>query len=158
MSFKTGWVKVQDFKGQTATMQLSDLGDAFELNEIGNLKSFIEQHSDAKVIAYGVSEVTLLDASGLFADGADKGNYDTVRQRAVFHFRDADTGKRFSFTIPAPRNEDFDADQQPQAAVANAVRDKVAELTSREAVDLHYLGGGLRSKVPPIEQRSKRVG
>lgn len=157
MPFKTGWVKVQDFKGQTATMQLGDLGDAFEINEIGNLKSFIETHSDAKVIAFGVSEVTLLDASGLFADDTDKGNYDTVKQRAVFHFRDADTGKRFSFTIPAPRNEDFEADQQPKASVAKAVRDKIAELTGREAADLHYLGGGLRSKVPPIEQRSKKI-
>lgn len=157
MSFKTGWVKVQDFKGQTATMQLGDLGDAFEINEIANLKDFIESHSDAKVIAYGVSEVTLLDASGLFADDTDKGSYDTVKQRAVFHFRDADTGKRFSFTIPAPRNEDFEADQQPKASVAKAVRDKIAELTSRESADLHYLGGGLRSKVPPIEQRSKKI-
>lgn len=157
MSFKTGWVKVQDFKGQTATMQLGDLGDAFEINEIANLKDFIETHSDAKVVAFGVSEVTLLDASGLFADDTDKGNYDTVKQRAVFHFRDADTGKRFSFTIPAPRNEDFEADQQPKASVAKAVRDKIAELTSREAADLHYLGGGLRSKVAPIEQRSKKI-
>lgn len=158
MSFKTGWVKVQDFKGQTATMQLDNFGDLLELNEIGNLKSFIETHSDAKVIAFGISEVTLLDASGLFADETDKGNYDTVRQRAVFHFRDADTGKRLSFSIPAPRNEDFDADQQPKPSVAKAVRDKIAELTGREAVDLHYLGGGLRSKVAPIEQRSKKVG
>lgn len=155
--FKTGWVKVQDAFGQTATMQLENLGDTFEINEIGNLKDFIETHSDAKVVAYGVSEVMLLDASGLFADDADKGNYDSIRQRAVFHFRDADTGKRLSFTIPAPKNEDFDADQQPKASVAKAVRDKIAELTSREAVDLHYLGGGLRSKVAPIEQRRKKV-
>lgn len=155
--FKTGWVKVQDAFGQTATMHLENLGDTFEINEIGNLKDFIETHSDAKVVAYGVSEVMLLDASGLFADDTDKGNYDSIRQRAVFHFRDADTGKRLSFTIPAPKNEDFDADQQPKASVAKAVRDKIAELTSREAVDLHYLGGGLRSKVAPIEQRRKKV-
>lgn len=157
MSFKTGWVKVQDAWGQTTTMQLENLGDAFEINEIANLKDFIETHSDAKVVAYGVSEVTLLDASGLFADDTDKGSYDSIRQRMVFHFRDADTGKRLSFSIPAPRNEDMDADQQPKASVAKAVRDKIAELTSREAVDLHYLGGGLRSKVPPIDQRRKRV-
>ena len=157
MAFKTGWVKVQDAWGQTTTMQLENLGDAFEINEIGNLKDFIETHSDAKVVAYGVSEVTLLDASGLFADDTDKGSYDSIRQRMVFHFRDADTGKRLSFSIPAPRNEDMDADQQPKASVAKAVRDKIAELTSREAVDLHYLGGGLRSKVPPIDQRRKRV-
>ena len=157
MAFKTGWVKVQDAWGQTTTMQLENLGDAFEINEIGNLKGFIESHSDAKVVAYGVSEVTLLDASGLFADDTDKGSYDSIRQRMVFHFRDADTGKRLSFSIPAPRNEDMVADQQPKASVAKAVRDKIAELTSREAVDLHYLGGGLRSKVPPIDQRRKRV-
>ena len=157
MAVKTGWVKVQDAWGQTTTMQLENLGDAFEINEIGNLKGFIESHSDAKVVAYGVSEVTLLDASGLFADDTDKGSYDSIRQRMVFHFRDADTGKRLSFSIPAPRNEDMDADQQPKASVAKAVRDKIAELTSREAVDLHYLGGGLRSKVPPIDQRRKRV-
>ena len=157
MSFKTGWVKLQDAFGQTAIMQLDNFGDALEIDEIGNLKEFIETHSDAKVIAFGISVVTLLDASGLFADDTDKGNYDSIRQRAVFHFRDADTGKRFSFSIPAPRNEDFDADQQPKASVAKAVRDKIAELTSREAVDLHYLGGGLRSKVAPIEQRRKKV-
>ena len=156
--FKTGWVKVQDAFGQTATMQLDQLGDAFEINEIGNLTSFIETHSDAKVVAYGISQVQLLDASGLFADGTDKGNYDSIRQRAIFHFRDADTGKRLSFSIPAPRNEDFDADQQPKASVAKAVRNKIAELTSREEVDLHYLGGGLRSKVAPIDQRRKKVG
>lgn len=158
MSFKTGWVKLQDAFGQTTTMQLENLGDAFEINEIGNLKSFIEAHSDAKVIAYGVSEVTLLDASGLFADDTDKGNYDSIRQRLIFHFRDADTGKRLSFSIPAPRNEDLDASQQPKPSVAAAVRNKIAELTSREAVDLHYLGGGLRSKVPPMEVRSKKIG
>ena len=157
MSFKTGWVKVQDAFGQTATMQLDSFGDVLELNEIANLKGFIETHSDAKVVAMGVSEITLLDASGLFADGTDKGNYDSIRQRAVYHFRDADTGKRFSFSIPAPRNEDFDADQQPKASVAKVVRDKIAELTGREAADLHYLGGGLRSKVAPIEQRRKKV-
>ena len=158
MSFKTGWVKLQDAFGQTTTMQLENLGDALEINEIGNLKSFIETHSDAKVIAYGVSEVMLLDASGLFADNIDKGNYDSIRQRLIFHFRDADTGKRLSFSIPAPRNEDLDASQQPKPSVAAAVRNKIAELTSREAGDLHDLGGGLRSKVPPMEVRSKKIG
>ena len=158
MSFKTGWVKVQDAFGQTATMQMDQFGDLLEINELDNFRQFIETHSDAKVIAAGISEIRLYDASGYFADGTDKGNYDSIRQRMVFHFRDAGTGRRFSFSIPAPRNEDLDADQQPKASVAKAVRDKVAELTGRVAVDLHYLGGGLRSKVPAIEQRRKKVG
>lgn len=158
MAFKTGWVKVQDAFGQTATMQMDQFGDAFELNELDNFKNFIETHSDAKVVAAGISEVRLYDASGFFADDTDKGNYDSIKQRLIFHFRDADTGRRFSFSIPAPRNEDLDASQQPKPSVASAVRNKIAELTGREAADLHYLGGGLRSKVPPIEQRSKKLG
>lgn len=158
MSFKTGWVKVQDAFGQTATMQMDQFGDAFELNELDNFKNFIETHSDAKVVAAGISEIRLYDASGWFADDTDKGNYDSIKQRLIFHFRDADTGRRFSFAIPAPRNEDLDASQQPKPSVANAVRNKIAELTGREATGLHYLGGGLRSKVPPIEQRSKKLG
>lgn len=157
MSFKTGWVKVQDAFGQTSTMQMDQFGDAFEINELDNFRSFIETHSDAKVVAAGISEVRLYDASGVWADGTDKGNYDSIKQRLVFHFRDADTGRRFSFSIPAPRNEDLDADQQPKSTVAAAVRNKLAELTGREAADLHYLGGGLRSKVPTIENRRKKI-
>ena len=156
MSMKTGWIRVQDAFGQYALVKLDFLGDLLELNEIGNLKDFVETHSDAKVVAYVVSETTYLDASGLFADDTDKGNYDSIFQRLVFHFRDADGG-RFSFSIPAPRNEDLDADQQPKASVAKAVRDKIAELTSREAADIHYLGGGLRAKVPPAEVRRKAI-
>lgn len=155
MAFKTGWVKVQDAFGQTATIQMDQFGDAFELNELDNFKQFIETHSDAKVIAAGISEVRLYDASGAWADSTDKGNYDSIRQRMIFHFRDADTGRRFSFSIPAPRNEDLGPDQQPKGAVAAAVRKKIAELTGREEGDLHYLGGGLRSKVPTIENRRK---
>ena len=66
-------------------------------------------------------------------------------------------GGFFSFSIPAPKNEDLGENQQPKGSVAKAVLDKIAELTSREGADLHYLGGGLVSKVQKIELRSKKL-
>lgn len=157
MGFKTGWVKVMDAFGQYSTVKLDQLGDLLEIGEVENLRSFIDAHSNAKVVAYGISDVTLIDATGFFSDDTDKGSYDAINQRLVFHFKDADTGRRLSFSIPAPINGDVDTDQQPKASVAKDVRAKIAELTSREEADLHYLGGGLRSKVPPIDRRRKKI-
>lgn len=156
MGNTVGWIVVEDAFGQTGTVKLEHLGDALELNEIGNLKSFIEEHSDAKVIRYGVTKSAYINARGWGADETDPGKYDSVAQRLKFNFMDQDGGF-FSFSIPAPRDEDLSDNQQPKGSVAKAVLDKIAELTSREADDLHYLGGGLVSKVQKIELRSKKL-
>lgn len=158
MSFKTGTIMVMDAFGQKSSVSLGNFGDMFELKEIANLKDFIESMSDAKVIGASVTEQIIYDASGMFADDTDKGHSDAIHQRGVFIFKDADTGKPFTFSIPAPKDEMFDESQQPKPSYAKKVRDKIAELTSREAADLHYQGGGLRSKVPKASVRKKKIG
>jgi hypothetical protein len=157
MSYKTGTIIVEDAFGQRSSISLNQFGDAFEIGEIANLKEFIESMSDAKVVAGHVTESVTYDASGLFADATDKGKSESIFQRAVFIFKDADERGSFTFSIPAPKDEIFDESQQPKATYAKKVRDKIAELTSREASDLHYLGGGLRSRVPKAELRIKKI-
>lgn len=156
MGSTVGWIVVEDSFGQTATMRLENLGDALEINEIGNLREFIETHSDAKVIRYGITKSAYINARGWGSDETDPGKYDSVAQRLKFNFMDQDGGF-FSFSIPAPRDEDLNDNQQPKGSVANEVLKKIAELTSREEADLHYLGGGLVSKMQKIELRSKKL-
>ena len=155
MSFKSATITLLDRWGQTAKVTIKKFGDALQINDLNDFKNGIETHSDAKVIAMSVTETTVLDASGFFADNTDKGKYDSVEQKAKYIFKDADTGGIVTFSVPAPREEDIDDDQQPKIAAANAIKALIAEVTSREAADLLYLGGGLRSDVPPAQQRRK---
>lgn len=155
MSFKSATITVLDRWGQTSKVTLKKFGDALGVNDLGDFINGIEAHSDAKVIGASVTETTVRDASGFFADNTDKGKYDSVEQRAKYIFKDADTGGIVTFTVPAPREADIDDDQQPKIAAANAIKALIAEVTGREAVDLLYLGGGLTSNVPPAALRRK---
>lgn len=155
MAFKSATITLLDRWGQTAKVKINKFDDGFSVGDLTQFKNGIETHSDAKVIAMAVTETTVLDASGFFADNTDKGKYDSVEQKAKYIFKDADTGSITVLSIPAPREEDIDDDQQPKIAAANAIKALIAGVTSREAADLLYLGGGLESDVPRAALRRK---
>lgn len=155
MSFKSATVTVLDRWGQQSRITLKKFGDALQVNDLGDFINGIEAHSDAKVIGASVTETIVKDASGFFADSTDKGKYDSVEQKAKYIFKDADTGSIVTFTVPAPKEADIDDDQQPKISAATAIKNLIAEVTGREASDLLYLGGGLKSDLPPSALRRK---
>ena len=155
MAFKSASITVLDRWGKFGKVTIKKFGDLLNLADLVTFKHGIEAHSDARVVAASVTETTLYDASGFFADGTDKGKYDSVEQKAKFIFKDAETGGIVTFSLPAPREEDIDDDQQPKMSAATAIKNLIAAITDREGANLLYLGGGLESNIPNSPERRK---
>lgn len=136
---------VQDYKGATSTVRVI-VGTANATPaKAQDLANFIATHSDAKVIGYGVA----LDYTG---DSTDSGKYDRVLQSLRLLYEDQD-GKARRFSIPAPRDEDVNVDQEPDSDVAEDVKDLLVALGAGTAFT--YNGGGLDSRMPPKNARAK---
>jgi hypothetical protein len=134
-------VTVQDYKGKTAVARVNGVTTIANAKKVAD---FLKGHSDAKVVAYGIS----LDYSG---DDTSSGKYDRVLQGLKFSFEDQN-GKTRYFTIPAPRDEDVNDDQEPESDVAEDVKDLLNSVGLKIAT---YNGGGLNSRLPSKESRAK---
>jgi hypothetical protein len=136
---------LEDYKGQTSTVRVGVVLASATPAKAKDLADFLVTHSDARVIGYGVT----IDFGG---DTTDTGKYDRVLQALRFSYEDQD-GKSRRFSIPAPRDEDVSADQEPTSGLAEDVKDLLVSLGAGSAFT--YNGGGLDSRMPPKSARSK---
>lgn len=136
---------VQDYKRKSAVSKIVVPEAKATLANAKILAEFLKTHSDAKVVTYGASK----DYSG---DSVDTGKYDRVLQRLSLLYEDGD-GKSKRFSIPAPRDEDVDDDQEPSSDLAEDVKDLLVGVGAGS--DFTYNGGGLKSRLPSKESRAK---
>lgn len=140
-------VSLQDYKGKTATAKVRVPEAKATQTNAKKVADFLKTHSDAKVTTYGASK----DYSG---DSTDTGKYDRVLQRLELLYEDSNgSGKRFS--IHAPRDEDVNDDQEPDSDLAEDVKDLLVEIGAGSGFT--YNGGGLKSRMPSKEARSKEM-
>lgn len=131
---------VRDYKGRSAIVTVDVTGTP-TLSKAKALADFIQTHSDAKVIGYGISQNVTVEN-----DSCDAGKYDRVYQKLVFLFSEKNgTSRRFS--IPAPRDEDVDVDQEGSADVAEDINDLLKTLGATKE-NMRFNGSGLVSKMP----------
>lgn len=140
----TATVTMKDYKGQTSTIRIPGVTTLAKAKQIAD---WIKGHTDAAVVGYGVS-------MGYAGDSTDTGKYDRVLQALRLLFKD-ELGKTRSFSIPAPRDEDVNDDQEPISDLPEDVMDLLKAVGA--AKTLTYEGGGLRSRLPRSEARSREV-
>lgn len=135
---------LRDFKGKTSIVTVDVTGTP-TLSKAKSLADFLITHSDAQVIGYGTSQNATVEN-----DECDAGKYDRVEQKLVFLFSEKDGGSR-RFSIPAPRDEDVDVDQEGSSDLAEDINDLLKTLgATRE--NMRFNGSGLVSKLPKIRK------
>lgn len=136
---------VEDYKGKSAVVKVQVAAASATPAKAKTLADFIKDHSDAKVTGYGVS----LDYSG---DSTSSGKYDRVLQTLSLLYEDQ-SGKSRRFSIPAPRDEDVNDDQEPDSDFAEDAKDLLVLIGA--VTSAAYMGGGLKSRMPSKESRAK---
>lgn len=136
---------VEDYKRQTATVRVTVPAASATPANAKKLADFIKGQSDARVVGYGVA----LDYTG---DSCDSGDYDRVLHTLTLLYEDQD-GKARRFSIPAPSDESLNDDQEPESDLAEDVADLLKAIGAIKSVT--YNGGGLKSRLPSKEARSK---
>lgn len=140
---------VRDYKGKSATVSVDVTGTP-TLANAKKLADFVRTHSDAKVIGYGCSQNTTVED-----DSCDAGKYDRVYQKLVFLFSEKSGASR-RFSLPAPRDEDVDVDQEGSADVAEDINDLLKTIgATRE--NMRFNGAGLVSKLAH-ERKVEKTG
>ena len=137
---------VQDYKGKSATVKVRVATAKCTIGNASALADYLKTHSDAKVTSFGISQ----DAKG---DETDSGKYDRVLQSLVYLFEDSNGNTR-RFSLPAPRDEDVNVDQEPASDTAEDVKDL---LNGFGLGITTYSGGGLKSRTPNKDARSKAL-
>ncbi len=138
---------LRDYKGKSSIVTVDVTGTP-TLAKAKSLADFLTTHSDAQVIGYGIS----LNAT-VENDQCDAGKYDRVEQKLVFLFSEKDGGSR-RFSIPAPRDEDVDVDQEGSSDVAEDINDLLKSLGATKE-NMRFNGAGLVSKMPKIRKTVK---
>jgi hypothetical protein len=136
---------LQDYKGKSATVKVKVPAASATVAKAKTLADTLKDHSDAKVVGYGVS----LDFTG---DDVSTGKYDRVLQTLTMLYEDQDGNSR-RLSIPAPRDEDVNEDQEPDSDWAEDAKDLLVSLGAVKSAT--YQGGGLKSRLPSKEARSK---
>lgn len=136
---------VEDYKGKSAVVKVQVAAASATPAKAKILADHIKDHSDAKVVGYGVS----LEYAG---DDVNSGKYDRVLQTLTLLYEDQ-AGKSRRFSIPAPRDEDVNVDQEPDSDYAEDARDLLISLGAFTSAN--YMGGGMKSRMPSKESRSK---
>lgn len=137
---------VQDYLGKCATVKVRVAVANATIGNAEKLADYLKTHSDAKVVGFGLTK----DASG---DSTSDGKYDRVLQSLRYLFEDKD-GRARIFSLPAPRDEDVNVDQEPDSDTAEDVKD----LLNGFKLNIEtYNGGGLKSRLPRKEARSKAL-
>ena len=135
---------VEDYKGKTSVCKVRVESAKCTIANASTLADYLKTHSDARVVSFGISQ----DAKG---DETDTGKYDRVLQSLTYLFEDEDGATR-RFSLPAPRDEDVNDDQEPDSDTAEDVKDMLNGFGLKISV---YNGGGLRSRTPGKEARAK---
>ena len=134
---------VKDYKGKCATVRVEVSGPTAA--KAKKLAEYLKDHSDAAVQTYGLS----IDYTG---DETDSGKYDRVLHKLVYLYKDDDKRSR-RFSVPAPRDEDVNDDQEPDSDTAEDVKDLLVSLGAFKSAE--YNGGGLDSRLPSSEARAR---
>ena len=141
MGWGTGTVLLEDYTGAPGRVTVGVNGD---INTVEEVADFLKDHSDAKVVSYSFSQSKVYSG-----DDTDEGKYDRVSQKLRFNYSDSEEEnprkRQISFTIPAPRDEDVNDDQEADSDVAEDVKDLLESVRGGE---LEYKGGYLTSKKP----------
>ena len=156
MAIKKGTIIFQDYEGKTASVVV----DADNLDAVEDLAETLKGYSRARIISASFSQKTLYDnnddATGSWDPTGE--HYDTVSQKCKLIYQDTETGDMKTLSIPAPNDNCFQANQQPSSDVAEDIADALAELqSSTYSMNLMYKGGGLTSKLPKSDRRSKTM-
>lgn len=133
---------VQDYLGKSATVKVRVKAAKCTIGNANSLADYVQTHSDARVTAFGISQ----DAKG---DSTDTGKYDRVLQSLTYLFEDNE-GNAKRFSLPAPRDEDVDDNQEPVSDTAEDLKDLLNGFGLNISV---YNGGGLKSRTPNKEGR-----
>lgn len=137
---------VEDYKGKTGVVKVRVPQANVTAANAESLADYLATHSDARVTGFGLS----FEATG---DSTSTGKYDRVLQRLVYLFEDGNGNSR-RFSLPAPRDEDVNDDQEPKSDTAEDVKDL---LVSFGLTINAYNGGGLISRSPSKDARSKEL-
>ena len=135
---------VQDYKGKTATVKVIVPAAKATLANAKKIAEFLEDYSCAAVVGYGV-------ALG-YSDDTITGKYDRVLQSLTLLFENAD-GRSVRFSIPAPKDGNVNDDQEPDSDVPEDVKDLLVAVGA--STSFIYNGGGLKSRLPNKDARSK---
>lgn len=139
-------MSLEDYKGKSGQVRVEvPVAKATDANA-KKLADWLRTHSDARVTSYGISK----DYSG---DSTDSGKYDRCLQRLEFLYEDQD-GRARKFSFPAPKDEDVSDDQEPDEAVAGAVKTILKDVGAIS--DWVYGGGGLKSRLPKKGSRATK--
>ena len=138
---------VRDYKGKSATVSVDVTGTP-TLANAKKLADFVKTHSDAAVIGYGCSQSATVED-----DSCNSGDYDRVEQKLVFLFSEK-SGSSRRFSIPAPRDEDVDTDQEGSSDLAEDINDLLKSLGATKE-NMRFNGAGLTSKLPKMRKTQK---
>jgi hypothetical protein len=138
---------LRDYKGKSSIVTVDVTGTP-TLAKAKALADFLKTHSDAKVIGYGISQNATVED-----DQCDAGKYDRVEQKLVFLFSEKDGSSR-RFSIPAPRDEDVDVDQEGDSDVAEDINDLLKSIGATKE-NMRFNGAGLTSKMPKSRKVEK---
>jgi hypothetical protein len=140
-------VTFRDYMGKHATMVLNN---GTSLEDAKEFADSMSTYSHAQVISYSHTETEYdeYDYTGGYTSTGLTEHYDRCEQKCALYYRDADSGKIISVQIPAPTDACFDAHQNAASDVAEDVADAIARSSTSESINLIYLGGGLRSRLP----------
>ena len=154
MAMKTGTVVFQDYKGKYASVKITDANSLSEMEKFANA---LADYTRAKIVSATYSQTSFFDNFqqldwGDALSGKATEHYDRCEQKAKMIFRDADTGRIHTISLPAPNDNVFDANQEVKSSVAEDIADAIAAATSMESNDLQYRGGALIGKLPGVRQ------
>lgn len=135
---------LRDYKGKTSIISVDVTGTP-TLSKAKALADFLIKHSGAQVIGYGCSQAATVEN-----DECDAGKYDRVEQKLTFLFSEKDGSSR-RFSIPAPRDEDVDVDQEGSSDLAEDINDLLKSLGATKE-NMRFNGAGLISKMPTIRK------
>lgn len=135
---------LRDYKGKTSIVTVDVTGTP-SLAKAKKLCEFLETHSDAQVIGYGCSQSATIED-----DKCNSGKYDRVEQKMVYLFSEKSGASR-RFSVPAPRDEDVDVDQEGNSDVAEDINDLLKTLGATKE-NMRFNGSGLVSKVPRVRK------
>ena len=138
---------VRDYKSKQGIVLIDRLTSP-TLANAKKLADFIMTHSDAKVIGYGTCQSATVEN-----DECDAGKYDRVEQKLTFLFSEKNGSSR-RFSIPAPRDEDVDTDQEGSSDLAEDINDLLKTVGATKE-NMRFNGAGLISKMPKIRKTTK---
>lgn len=145
-------VVFRDYMGQKSTVKLDGGTTMKDAKELAN---GLQKYTRAKILSVSQTSTVYydgwknLDLGDMFSGNATE-HYDRVVQKAHLQFRDCDSGKMFTLSIPAPNDNVFGADQEVTAACAEDISDVIKKASTMEGMDLQYHGGWLTSKKPKV--------